>query len=93
MKKVELSEAKAMLKEILAATSASHESIGAVLKLGRSPVESTSIRLSLSELDKPFQAIAIAAQSAQGGVILVDDQNWQDLENSYYHRVTKHILF
>jgi hypothetical protein len=78
VKKVELSEARAMLIEILAAKLASHESIGTVLKLGYANIDSKQLQ-GFGELENPLRAIAEASQLAQDGVIAVDTAFLQKL--------------
>ena len=92
MKKVELAEAKAMLKEILAVKSASHTSIGTVLKIGRSYIDSKQLQ-GFGELEAPLKAVIEASQSAKNGVIMLDETVWKELENTYYERVTRHLFF
>ncbi len=93
MKQVALSEAKAMLKEILAVKHARPETMAAVLALGTGSANNVATVSEFEELDTSIQAIASAAQNVQGGVIVVDDGVWGDLEHIYHDQVVKHVLF
>jgi hypothetical protein len=92
MKKVRLSEARAMLTEILAARSGGHRFIPVALALGTSQVSESGLR-DLDELAEPFRLIAQASHAAQNGIIAIDENAWRELEGVYYNRVTKHLLF
>jgi len=92
MKNVRLSEARAMLMEILAARSGGHRFIPAALALGTSQVNEGSLS-DMDELAEPYRVIALASHEAQDGIIAIDENAWRELEGVYYNRVTKHLLF
>ena len=93
MKKIELSEVKAMLREILAAKSASRESLSAVLWLGECRMEGKELH-DLDELTKPFWAVVRASQNImEDGIISIDESAWRELEGAYYNRVAKPLFF
>ena len=92
MKNVKLSEARAMLTEILAARSGGHQFIPAALALGTPHAKEGGLH-GMDELAEPFRAIVQASQNIQDEIIAIDENAWRKLEGVYYNCVTKHILF
>ncbi|HSW98954.1 MAG TPA: hypothetical protein VLF71_03895 [Candidatus Saccharimonadales bacterium] len=85
MKRVQVNEVRAMLKEIMASTNASPDDVSAVLTIG-------TPAMGLLHLSGPSELSAILAavehaSPAEDGTLRLDDTAWHQLENSYSRRV------
>ncbi len=87
MKRVELAEVRAMLREVVATYGNDSKDVAAVMALNRKPTKT-----SVPEVNDVIDNVERAWPSRQRGTIALDETEWIELEDLYYRRVMQPVF-